>query len=492
MTGKSAFIRPGIPDDDNRDYLPNSLKNSSIVVNENGNNSQPFPPRLAECSGEIADGVVDHWYLYAPESYDPTVPVPLVVSLHGGMMTGWAQAVYTSWTNVADREGFIVAFPSAGTRNFWTVDVAAEDVEAFTRPDAEGMYLNTPPANPKDNHDLRFILGLIEQCCQEYSIDRSRVFMQGMSMGNLMTSQFARYFGDVLAGAAGSGGPAKPNLLFDADGRPLNRAGPLAIWQSRLDLDGPPKDAGMPVQEVVRRNREYWLAVNGITEPPAISIRGDDNFAFYRGGHADLVFRDVRNRDHGQTFDDAELVWDYLFSGVRRHENGFIQDTGPSCPRRGDRFAVAVANGCRRAWVCGGVVDLGGEAFTWRKLKYHGLGGDALVRGEYVYVPLSFIASTFDAVLEESEGGAVAVLTLSDGQSLQFARGGIGCVRNGRVTSMLAEAVHRDGRLWISLEWFASYVLELRCSTRDGVLYVTDHHANLSTNMAVLLRDLLV
>ena len=27
---------------------------------------------------------------------------------------------------------------------------------------------------------------------------------------------------------------------------------------------------------------------------------------------------DVKNRDHGQTFDDAEMVWDYLFSGVRK------------------------------------------------------------------------------------------------------------------------------------------------------------------------------
>lgn len=25
---------------------------------------------------------------------------------------------------------------------------------------------------------------------------------------------------------------------------------------------------------------------------------------------------DVKNRDHGQTFDDAELVWDYLFPDV--------------------------------------------------------------------------------------------------------------------------------------------------------------------------------
>ena len=39
-------LLPGIPDDDNRDYLPEYLKDSEIVVNENGNNSQVYPKRL--------------------------------------------------------------------------------------------------------------------------------------------------------------------------------------------------------------------------------------------------------------------------------------------------------------------------------------------------------------------------------------------------------------------------------------------------------------
>ena len=40
MEGK-IFLRPGTPDDVNRDYLPESIFGSDIVVNENGNNSQP-------------------------------------------------------------------------------------------------------------------------------------------------------------------------------------------------------------------------------------------------------------------------------------------------------------------------------------------------------------------------------------------------------------------------------------------------------------------
>ena len=36
-------LLPGTPDDNNRDYLPERIRGSDIVVNENGNNSQPLP-----------------------------------------------------------------------------------------------------------------------------------------------------------------------------------------------------------------------------------------------------------------------------------------------------------------------------------------------------------------------------------------------------------------------------------------------------------------
>ncbi len=48
MNEEGLLLRPGTPDDDNRDYLPERIKGSDIVVNENGNNSQPYPERLKE------------------------------------------------------------------------------------------------------------------------------------------------------------------------------------------------------------------------------------------------------------------------------------------------------------------------------------------------------------------------------------------------------------------------------------------------------------
>ena len=76
-------LLPGIPDDDNRDYLPEYLKDSEIVVNENGNNSQVYPKRLEEKKGALVDEFVDTWYQYVPESYNPEKKTPVVFSMHG-------------------------------------------------------------------------------------------------------------------------------------------------------------------------------------------------------------------------------------------------------------------------------------------------------------------------------------------------------------------------------------------------------------------------
>lgn len=135
-------------------------------------------------------------------------------------------------------------------------------------------------------------------------------------------------------------------------------------------------------------------------------------------------------------------------------------------------------------------VDLETPAFAWSSGKYHGMGGAREVRGTYLYVLLTFVAAAFHGGLQVADEGQSATLTLADGRTLQFARGGIGCVLDGRMTSMQAEAVFRDGVL-CALEWIAANVLDLRVSTHSGVTYVTDHHAELSGNMARPISDLL-
>jgi len=488
MKGNIKIV-PGTPNDDNREYLPEAIKHSDMVVNENGNNSLVYPARLQEFTEAVVDSAPSTWYEYVPASYDGSRKVPLVVSLHGGLMTGWGQAIYSSWTLVADREGFIVLFPDAGARRIWIVETEKKTLEAFSKPNPEGFYLHTPPEDPADNRDIRVIFSLIEKMKQKFNIDEDRIFLHGMSMGDIMSSQIARYFGDRFAGQAGSAGVTWPEVLWDAEGRIRNRSGPLSVWQTRMEYDSIPlheEETG----EFVRLNREYWKQVNGCRSLPEIKIEGENNFAFYRGEQADFVFLEVKNRDHGQTFDDAELVWDYLFSGVRRDPAGGRPDCGPSIlPRKGDAWAIAAAAGCDRAYVHNRLVDMSGPAFIHRSLKYHGLNGGAIVRGEYLMTPVSFVAHVLEAELATSHGGLAAELKLKDGRVVQFARGNVGCVVDNRVRAMYCEAVFRGGELYVPIQWIFQRLFDYHASMCDHVLYITDHPAELSKHMAALIRD---
>lgn len=481
-------ILPGTPDDDNREYLPEKIRYTDIVVNENGNNSIVYPERLKEYKEVLIDGVEDVWYEYVPESYDPTKKVPLVIGLHGGLMTGWGHAIYTSWTILAEREGFICLFPNAHEKRIWSVYGVFDNFEPSMAPD---LPIVKPPKDIKDNHDMNMILTLIDKMKEKYNIDEGRIFLQGMSMGNLMASQFTMEYGNILAGMAGSGGPSELKLIFDKDGKIINKAGHVAIWQSRPEKNGLPPGKEYDEFLINKMNRIYWMRINECELIPQISIIGENNFAFYKGKKADLVYLDIKNRDHGQTLDEAFLYWDYLFSGTRRNEDGSITHDESKLKRTGDEFAIAVAEGFDKAWFKNEVVDLNTKAIRWNKLKYHGLNGGEIVRGSYLCVPLSFLAKVFDAEYYTDDNSASVTLILKDKRRLQFAKGSIGCVIDDTIRCMYCEALHRDNELLVSIEWFVKYFFGLHVSSCEGVTYITDHFADLSAFMADLIKDIL-
>jgi hypothetical protein len=214
--------------------------------------------------------------------------------------------------------------------------------------------------------------------------------------------------------------------------------------------------------------------------------------AFYKGKKADVVYLDIKNRDHGQTLDDATLVWDYLFSGIRREADGTIICSEPVKARTGDAFAFAVTTGSSKVWFKNGIQEMSGETILWRKMKYHGLEGGQKIRGEYHMVPLSFLVKVFDAELEYSQNNLVAKVKMTDGRKLQFAKGSIGCVIDNSLTQMYCETLHRGEELYVSVEWFSEYICNQHVSICEEVVYVTDHSNKLSANMADLIKDLLV
>lgn len=159
-------------------------------------------------------------------------------------------------------------------------------------------------------------------------------------------------------------------------------------------------------------------------------------------------------------------------------------------PRVGDAFAMAFSAGYRTCWFENRLRPLAAAPVQWQKLKYHGLNGGQIVRGDYLCVPLSFLAKAVGAEYLPGEDALTVTLKLPDGREVQFARGSIGCIVDDTLRSMYCEALHREGELLVSVEWFCKYLFNYHVSTCNGVVYVTDHFVDLSFFMADLIKDL--
>jgi len=111
--------------------------------------------------------------LYVPKSYNPAIPTPLVISMHG--FGDWpAHHMYMSgWNKLADEQGILVVYPM-GTH----------------LPLRWQLYdSNCSEANP--TADIRFISDLIDHLEKHFNLDPSRIYANGLSNGGGMAHALA-------------------------------------------------------------------------------------------------------------------------------------------------------------------------------------------------------------------------------------------------------------------------------------------------------------
>ena len=447
------------------------LRSSGYIANDIGGNTQVYPQKLQECRESLVGDSENVWYEYIPDSYDGTQDVPLVISCHGGGMDGWGQCIFTSWTMVAERENFIAVFPTASENKAWKAGFGAEPIDADNNP------------------DILFVCALIEHLKKKYRIDTARIYMQGMSMGDLMTMQFSRVHGNLLAGAANAAGPTSPIGLFDEDGKLKEYLCPVPVYQFRGEMDGISIFPSMSRAEVNTANREFWKQINGCRQLPEISIVGYNNIAYYKGDQADLIYRDEKYRGHGQSLDDAEYAWRYLFSGSRRLQSGELVREEPLERPNGDRDAIALAEGKANAYLDNKRVKLEEKPYI-AELKATKMGtGEVLETYRYLYVSVSTLCRLFDMTCDTD--GKTAVMTAKDGWTLQVASESIGCVIDNRLYSMSRQCESHDGTLFVPVRWFAETVFGRFVTELDGALYISDHIGYMTHDMAIILKEIL-
>lgn len=140
-------------------------------------------------------GLQRSYVLHVPPA---SPPVGLVINLHGAGMTGAAQAALTNYNAVADRFGFVVAYPDG-------VDLSWADGRGASIPDRQGV------------DDVGFLSALIDRLSRDFAIPPGRVFVTGMSAGGFMATRLACDRADLVAavapvaGTLGAGVPCAPS-----------------------------------------------------------------------------------------------------------------------------------------------------------------------------------------------------------------------------------------------------------------------------------------
>ena len=141
------------------------------------------------------EGQRGEYSLYVPENYTSAKPWPVIICLHGGYGQGY-EYIWT-WLRPARTKGYILLSPKSL-------------VETWT------MTMGSP--------DTRSVMQMLDEVAQRYAIDRSRVYLTGLSDGGIFTYIMGLERHEVftaLAPVAGALHMAADPMLRTGTGREL-------------------------------------------------------------------------------------------------------------------------------------------------------------------------------------------------------------------------------------------------------------------------------
>jgi feruloyl esterase len=220
---------------------------------------------LTELTGFGSNPGALRMFTYAPKSL--ARPSALVVVLHGCTQSAAGYDLGAGWSTLAERYGFVLLFP--------------EQTPANNPKTCFNWFL--PADTTRDRGEALSIRQMIEKTIGAHGIDRSRVFITGLSAGGAMAAAMLATYPEVFAAGAiiaglpyGSASNVQEAFESMFQGRPrsaghwgdkVRRAstheGPwprVSVWQGDLDPTVKPANAeGLVAQ---------WRDVHGIDGAP--------------------------------------------------------------------------------------------------------------------------------------------------------------------------------------------------------------------------------
>ena len=279
--------------------------------------------------------------LYVPDA-SPLDSLPLLLDLHGYTSNRQQQRRFFGWDQIAEAEGFIVAFPE-GFGGQW------------------GTFAD----------DIGFLRALVSELTLSHDIDPDRIYVAGFSQGGSMALRLACEASDVFAAYASLAGPLEVNTQAQCDGV-LNA--PVIMFMARNDDIVPYFGGTVNVDTPVTvgsatENFDHWRGRNGCTGPVNRTSIGSVSYCdtdtscedgaevrlcTIQGSHPQSTHLVHQNVDNIPL---AQRSWDF----VSRFEHieptpGFMVNSGlsdawynPAMPGQG--FLISVLPGIRQMFV---------------------------------------------------------------------------------------------------------------------------------------------
>ncbi len=139
------------------------------------------------------NGMQREYRLFTPAA-PPAGEMPLLIAVHGGSGREDRFPQQTEFEALAEEQGLVIAYPLSELQ-----------------PGNEGEWLlNTAP---ESRHDLDFMEALIDDISARHSIDATRIYGTGYSLGSMFTYELACHLSNRFAAVASHAGamPASPN-----------------------------------------------------------------------------------------------------------------------------------------------------------------------------------------------------------------------------------------------------------------------------------------
>ncbi len=260
--------------------------------------------------------------LYVPQHFLSQGALPLVLVFHGGASSPEAIAQISAMHRIAERAGFIVAYP-AGTLG---------SAGLTWSPGGTGGARKT--------RDAGFVNKMILDLRRRYAIDAARIFVAGFSIGGSLVYELACVLADKIAAAAVVAGAM---TIADCDPvRPVSLIHIHGTGDRRVPAAGGrgPATSAKNRWRAVREGIDRWRQINGCKDEPQVvrqAIEGVTGYRYFGKSDVELWLieggghvwpggtREGASTDdepgHAGKFSASEKIWGFFAAHARGRQS---------------------------------------------------------------------------------------------------------------------------------------------------------------------------